>query len=55
MIPERANKGNNLRLALILAAIIILVAIAAFGLGRLSAQNPQEGSLVIHQPGGSTQ
>jgi hypothetical protein len=36
--------------ALLIPAIIVLVAIGAFGLGRLSALQTQQDRLVIHQP-----
>ncbi|MBC7836924.1 hypothetical protein H7X87_04080 [Acetobacteraceae bacterium] len=35
---------------LLLPAIIVLVAVASFGLGRLSALKEIKGELVIHQP-----
>lgn len=34
----------------LIPAIIVLVAVGAFGLGRLSALEAQQDTLVIHQP-----
>lgn len=49
MIADIGKIGKGLLDKLLIPAIIILVAIAAFGLGRLSALHEQQGSLVIHQ------
>ncbi len=53
MLPNMGPKGNRwLELAL-LPAIIILIAIAAFGLGRLSTLQAQHDKLIIHPAGES--
>ena len=38
---------------LLLPAIVVLVALGAFGLGRLSALQAQQDKLIIHYPGES--
>jgi hypothetical protein len=54
MIPANRFLRNirlNIQLAdLFIPAIIVLVAIGAFGLGRLSALQNQQDKLIIHQP-----
>ena len=49
MIPETGSMGKGTLERLALPLIVILVALAAFGLGRLSALKSQEGQLIIHQ------
>src|SRR3989344_2449987 len=54
MVPrERFSRKNLLRLAdrLILPAIVVLVGIGSFGLGRLSGFEEKKGALIIHPPG----
>ena len=46
-------KRKTILEALFLPAIIVLVAVGAFGLGRLSALQAQQDNLVIHYPGES--
>ncbi len=54
MIPELGVRGNRWLEVGLLPAIIILIAIAAFGLGRLSALQASQDKLIIHQPGEGT-
>jgi hypothetical protein len=63
MIPGLGAKGNQsdrivragqwLEIAL-LPVIVVFIAVAAFGLGRLSALENQHGHLLIHYPGEAT-
>ncbi|HYF12972.1 MAG TPA: hypothetical protein VD928_01580 [Candidatus Paceibacterota bacterium] len=48
MISGKSPKGKITLDTLIVPAIIILVAIASFGLGRLSALKEGKSGLVIH-------
>jgi len=48
MISGKLAKSNS---PFLLAILIVLVALAAFGLGRLSATGSVRGSLIIHEPG----
>lgn len=47
--------GNSLRKTIFIPVVIVLVALTAFGLGRLSALEGQKGELGIHQPGEAVQ
>ena len=49
MIPDITFKGKIA--SLILPAIVILVGLASFGLGRLSVLKEEKGTLVIHSAG----
>lgn len=51
MIPNIWRRRKILLEAVIVPAIIVLVALAAFGLGRLSVLQSQQDKLIIHQPG----
>jgi hypothetical protein len=42
---------NKALKTLILVALVVLVGVASFGLGRLSAQGEGQKGLIIHQPG----
>lgn len=44
------ESGKHLMNRFILPAIIVLVALAAFGLGRLSILMENNGELIIHEP-----
>jgi hypothetical protein len=50
MLAKYAKKGKRVLDFLLLPLIIILVAIGAFGLGRLSVLEAQKPHLVIHPP-----
>jgi len=50
MIPERPTKGNNRLKIAILVAIVVLVGVASFGLGRLSSMGERQTGVIIHQP-----
>ena len=55
IVPERPSKGNigrqnRLQTALLLL-LVVLVGVASFGLGRLSATEAREGGLIIHPAG----
>jgi hypothetical protein len=47
------GNGKILMEKLLIPTIIILVALAAFGLGRLSVLVEEEGELIIHEPQGN--
>ena len=48
MIANVVDKGKILLPKLIVPAIVVLVGVAAFGLGRLSALKEEQGGLVIY-------
>ena len=50
MIPELGIRGNRWLEIGLLPAIIVLIAIAGFGLGRLSALQGSQDKLIIHAP-----
>jgi hypothetical protein len=55
MIPNIAAKGNTRLEVLAIPLIIVLVGLAAFGLGRLSAQQDSpKSTLIVHQEGVAT-
>jgi len=53
ILQERFSRKKLLNLAdkFILPAVVVLVALGAFGLGRLSALEDGQGKLIIHPPG----
>jgi hypothetical protein len=51
IVTESLKKGNMIRQTWLLALLIMLVAICAFGLGRLSVRGEAQESLIIHEPG----
>lgn len=55
IVPERAfysNRAGKIEAqTLVFIATIVLVGIAAFGLGRLSATPILSGNVIIHEPG----
>ncbi|MDO8548265.1 MAG: hypothetical protein Q7R71_01175 [bacterium] len=55
MIPNIGLRGNRWLKEALVPAIVVLVAIGAFGLGRLSVLQAQEDKLIIHQPGETVQ
>jgi hypothetical protein len=54
MIPNGAPYGKpslyTLLDRLAVSIVVILVGVAAFGIGRLSATDSQKGTLIIHPP-----
>lgn len=55
MLSNMWFKRKNLLEALLVPAIILLVAVGAFGLGRLSVLQTQQDKLIIHYPGEALQ
>jgi hypothetical protein len=50
IVPAMEEKGKHFVNRLLVPVIIVLVALAAFGLGRLSVLMDQKGELIIHTP-----
>jgi hypothetical protein len=50
IIPETSKKGNIGLKTLILVGLVVLIGVASFGLGRLSALEERDAGLVIHEP-----
>ncbi|HVU80106.1 MAG TPA: hypothetical protein VHD37_01955 [Candidatus Paceibacterota bacterium] len=48
MIPDMLKQGKRLLDFLLIPAIVILVGVACFGLGRLSALKEARSGIVIH-------
>jgi hypothetical protein len=51
MVADLRKRGKRWLDFLVIPAIVILVGVAAFGLGRLSALKEQKTGLVVHPAG----
>ncbi|MDE1924795.1 MAG: hypothetical protein KGH79_01265 [Patescibacteria group bacterium] len=54
MIAKHGQKGKRIFDILLLPFIIILVAVGAFGLGRLSVLQAQKSHLIVYPPAANT-